>query len=542
MTMCAEGFDLRNRELATSHEMLQLPPPNSHPALIAHKLLCLASLLQGALSVSHLLDSHRGHFSGLMSRAFDRTVRLVTTNDELTVSIEGLQCILVETMILNNTGNLHRAWMAIQRACTVAHMLGLHRGPKATSLKFLEERTKATFDLDEICFVIISMDRYLSITLGLPRSSFDSRALTPEALACCRPLERMARRHCIIADRIMKVREGELSIQMTDVQEIEQMLQNAAAEMPPQWWLIPDFELNHADKSDAFLAIGRVNHQFAHHILSLKPHLPFLLRSPLETVYDHSKLMAANISRDVLHLFVAFRKWNAGLYYCRSVDYFIFVAITTLCVAHIAARSSSKTLGSNGNNAVERSLAQNHLRDRGLMERSHQVFQNMKDDSIAMKLSHIMQHLLEVEAEATKGVEYSTTGTASEIAADGSDGNYIDGKNAYQLRMPFFGVINLQRKPVSMPVDCSIQSGPLQLDGSSHTLGGDGNDAWAHQHSWPSAEENTLLPSNFLDTDDWTLQNINDSLFDSLFGGINDQNAMYGIEDQQAVPTYQYGA
>jgi len=540
MTRCAEGFDLRNREPAPQ-EIIQLPSPNSHPVLIAHKILCLASLLQGALSVTHLLDPDCAHFRGVMSCAFDRAIRLVTTNDELTGSVEGLQCIMIEAMIHNNAGNLHRAWLAMHRAATVAQILGLHRGPKATSLKFLEEGTKAAFDADEFCFVIMSMDRYLSIMLGLPRSSFDSRALSLEALARCNPLERMARKHCIIVDQILKQRERNTSTQIMEVNEIEQLLQDAAAEMPPQWWLVPDFEPNQLDKADAPKAIGRVNYQFAHHILSIQAHLPFLLRSPLDSAYDHSKLMAADISRDILQLFIAFRKWNAGLYYCRSVDYFIFVAITTLCVAHISARSN-KTACSSGNSSVERSLSQNHIRDRGLMECAHQVFQKMKDDCIAVKISHIMQHILDVEAEATNGVEFCTTAIASEIAADGGDGKYVDGNKSYQLRMPFFGVINLQRKQSSDIASMVGQPDDAQTEESSHMPFQAGDDVWTQQQSWPAAEERTLFSSDFLDIDNWTLQSVNDSLFDSLFGGMGDQNGMFGVEDQQGASTYPHGA
>lgn len=117
----------RPKETITVREMLQLPPPDSPPILVARKLLLLACLLHGALPTADMEESERSYYSNIMSRAADTATRLATSNDELTASIEGIECIMMEAMIQNHTGDLHRAWMAVRRATAVAQILGLHR-------------------------------------------------------------------------------------------------------------------------------------------------------------------------------------------------------------------------------------------------------------------------------------------------------------------------------------------------------------------------------------------------------------------------------
>lgn len=67
-----------------------------------------------------------------MERLSDLAIRLVTTNDELLGSIEGLECVMIESVFQANIGNLRRSWMAARRALNVAQLMGLNRaGHKA---------------------------------------------------------------------------------------------------------------------------------------------------------------------------------------------------------------------------------------------------------------------------------------------------------------------------------------------------------------------------------------------------------------------------
>jgi hypothetical protein len=524
-------------ENRSTREMLQLPLPGSHPVLVARKLLFLGSILQGALSASHIPNNMRAHYHNIMSCAIDKATRLVSTDDALTASVEGLECIMIEAMLHNYTGNLHRAWMTTRRACAVAQALGLHRGIELPSLRFLDRETNAAFDPDQFCFRIVEMDRYLSVTLGLPISSLQTHALTSEGWTRRDPLDRMARQHCKLAERMLC--GDQLERKLEDVQEMENSLQKAANEMSPQWWLTPELISGDDAVANPFQEVARVNYQFSHYHLLLRVHLPYVMRSSPE--YDHSRLAAASASREMLSRYVAFRRSNPGHFYCRGSDYVAFIALTVLCLVHVHAWSTTKQVA-RPRTDVSKLLTANRLSDRGLMERTLGVLECMRDDATARKLASIMRHLLAVESSASGGVRYSTVAQDDDGAVE-YNGDLLDDQTTLQLNIPYFGTIRLRRKldanlgkEATQPQDVrfttnSRQSDPMtpfvhyndQRPRQAISVNNIGYDA----AQGGSAE--MLDPINeWCDSGDLTMQNINESLFSSLFNGAN-QDTIFNI-------------
>jgi hypothetical protein len=508
--------------------MLQLPSPGCHPVLIARKLLFLGSLLQGAVSTTRTGGMTRERLSVIMCRAIDTATRLVTTNDALTASVEGVECIMIEAMIQNYTGNLHRAWMTARRASAVAQLIGLHRHSATPMLKVLDPETKADFDPEVLCFRIVELDYYLSITLGLPHSSLDCRALTAEALAKCEPLDRMARLQCIFAGRMF--RHDSAAKKAENLQEMEVLLQQAANEMPPQWWLIPELAPGSGTPdSDPMQEVARVNYQFSHYHLALRLHMPYILRS---SGCNQSKLLAATASREILTRYLTFRRWNPGNFYCRGVDLLAFVAVTALCLVHIDSRNRQT-------NEIGKLLSQSHLSDRGMMERSVEILKQMRDDVSASKLSRIMQHLLDVEAEAASGVGFNAVATETGDGNSEYDGAFVDGRNTLQLHIPYFGTICFHRKPIIHTSAIPNDTLPDQIPTQSQQSSAQWDSCWSHQGLSSGGDVDSYNDSAELAgmfdftndmgySDDLTLQSINESLFSSLFDGLDGYDAMLG--------------
>jgi hypothetical protein len=525
------------KENRSTREMLQLPLPGSHPVLVARKLLFLGSLLQGALSASHIPDGMRAHYHDIMSCVIDKATRLVTTDDALTVSVEGLECIMIEAMINNYTGNLHRAWMTTRRACAVAQALGLHRDIELPLVRFLDRETNAAFDADQFCFRIVEMDRYLSVTLGLPISSLQTRALTSKGLTRCDPLDRMARQHCELAERMLC--GDQLKRKLEDVQEMEDSLQKAANEMSPQWWLTPEFVPGDDAVANPSQEVARVNYQFSHYHLLLRVHLPYVMRSSPE--YDHSRLAAASASREMLFRYVAFRRSNPGHFYCRGSDYVAFIALTVLCLVHVNAWSTTKQDAQPRTN-VSKLLTANRLSDRGLMERTLGVLECMREDATAKRLASIMRHLLAVESSASGGVRYNTVAQDDDGAVE-YNGDLLDDQITLQLNIPYFGTIRLRRKldanlgkEATQPQDIGFTTNSRQLEPMTPFV--------HYSAQWPTqaisvnnisynvaqggSEEIPDPINDWCDSGDLTMQNINESLFSSLFSGV-DQDNMFNI-------------
>lgn len=171
----------------SSKALLQLPPAGSHSTLFARQLLILATFLQALPSSSTIrLDTLGIDYHGLMSRLVRTAHNLVTCNDELVTSLEGLECILLEALYENSSGNLRPSWLAARRVVAIAQMTGLNRGVEPPSL------TGASVKPDDMWSFLIQLERYLCLMLGLPQSSFDDSYADAEALDSCAPWERMS--------------------------------------------------------------------------------------------------------------------------------------------------------------------------------------------------------------------------------------------------------------------------------------------------------------------------------------------------------------
>ena len=223
--------------------MLQLPPEGSHPVLFARRLLLLATLLQGIPDGSvRDLACMTQNYRTVMSRLVTTATRLVMSNDELVSSLEGIECVMMESMFLNNAGNLRPAWLVNRRAMLLAQMLGLHFEQTSPSM-MLEAETRNRIDPDHMWFRIVCSDRYLSLMLGLPQGSPDNNFALPHVLERCTALERLERTMAVAGGIVLQRNNTEMH-DIESTWNVDRMLQEAAALMPLQWWLAtPNFAI-----------------------------------------------------------------------------------------------------------------------------------------------------------------------------------------------------------------------------------------------------------------------------------------------------------
>ena len=102
----------------------------------------------------------------MMKRLADTAIGLVATKNELLGSIEGLECVMLESIYQNICGNLRRSWVEIRRAMVIAQLMGLHRSGSLSQYKVFDPKTKAS---PEVMWFRINMyDRHFCLMLGLP--------------------------------------------------------------------------------------------------------------------------------------------------------------------------------------------------------------------------------------------------------------------------------------------------------------------------------------------------------------------------------------
>ncbi|KAJ5809361.1 uncharacterized protein N7503_001579 [Penicillium pulvis] len=538
-------------------EMLQLPPPGCHPILIARKLLMLGTFLRGVPpSKMQELGSIGTLYTGIMFRAIDTAIRLVTTNDELICSVEGVECIMMEALYQNHSGNLHRSWMAVHRATAVAQMMAIHRGLESPSLKFVEPTTKENFNEDQICFRLVQMDRYLSLMLGLPPTSLEVTFATPKALEGCKPMERLERIHCIVAEHILRRTEADLN-DLAKTHEDDKLLQEIAADMPAQWWLTPSF-IPSIEDPELLDDTVRLMNQFSHFHLLIRLHLPYMLRVSPENRYDHSKITAITASRDILSRYLAFRTSSPVYFYCRGDECLSCIAVIVLCIAHMNSRRQCPQLfKADGDDTVFNFLAHSRPSDRAMMERTFEIMNSTSSrnhDGITSKLAQIIHHLLIIEKSAASGNLYSTSSSKGDLGELEFFGTLADEGKALHIHIPYFGKINFERR--TLPRDSTAVSFPEHI-GQSHRspVGPNGPSALRNPDQFGFAnplsgisqyeqlqppepnkglEDNRDISHEQMHTtmdpgvDDWNLQGIDLALFDSLFHGTN----IFNLDEQ----------
>ncbi|KIW12378.1 hypothetical protein PV08_09655 [Exophiala spinifera] len=544
-------------------EIFRLPSQDSHPVLMARKLLMLGSFLQGiAPKTIKGLGALGVRLLEIMTNAVETACRLVTSNDNLVCSVEGIECIMIESMYHNNAGNLRQAWMTNRRAMTVAQVLRLHDGDSRRA-SALEVKTWNRVDPEYIWLRLVTSDRYLSLMLGLPQGSQESPFASPKALEACPALERLERLLSLVAGLIIQRNREDLH-DLDATHKIDKLLQDAESSMPAQWWLPPEFGFVASSDTDAFLETIRIVNHFSHYHLLVQLHLPFLLRSSADKIYDYSKITAVNASRELLSRFVRFRSSSASSTYCRGIDFLAFVASAVLCIAYINVRRQD---GNHVGDSVAtfQFLVHQRLTDRGLMERTLEMMESMAqtdNDDIALKIARILKRLLTVEAAVADGGNYNASLTFTQadhdnlLSGDGPD-TRVD---VLRVDIPHIGTFQVEpagyvrRGPGSregttrppLTTTSSGAAGTLGRDASFTLAEGDVplrtpppvTFACDSTHSSSLREE--LLPTGLDQTfqglnggdvdfdvegqfmpvsDDWMLQGVDMVLFENLFDG-----------------------
>ncbi|THW21676.1 hypothetical protein D6C98_07107 [Aureobasidium pullulans] len=413
-----------------------------------------------------------------MCHAVETAIKLVTKNEDLVNSVEGIECIMLEAAYQNYAGNLHQAWMAVRRATTTSQVLGLHRCVSSPSLKFLEPQTRTYFNAEMTCFRLVQMDAYLGLVLGLPRSSLQAH------------------------DRILR-RKGE---DLSETQELDLLLEKAASDMPSQWWLMPDLSPGSCTESELARDTNRLMTQFSQYHLLIRLHLPYLMRSSFGGYGDYSKMTAVNASRDTLSRYLAFRVNNPAHFYCRGTDFLCFIAATVLCLAHIECCRSRQTQPS-GQNAFSL-LVHTRSSDIGLVEKITEIIQSiaqdLDEDVIASQILCVLNQLLKIVGKVANGVSYGVEagdGVGEGLAYHGEE---TDGGEGLQLQIPHFGTIEFLRHGIQ-------RSGPVTTVSQNPTLStGEGLD-------FLNVNGSSMAPVPGIDGE-WDMQGIDLALFEGLFG------------------------
>ncbi|KAJ5819457.1 hypothetical protein N7474_005048 [Penicillium riverlandense] len=427
---------LTHETLATPRSIGELPDPNTHPVMLARRMLLFAITLQIQGGENPLgLSEPR---SVLMRRLMTAATTWVTTKEAMHETIESLICIILEGVFEMNSGNLRRAWVVYCRAITVAQLMGLHRSPMPP-LRRIDPELEAKPEF--MWFRIVYVDRYLSLLLGLPQGTDDKSMGAMSVLRNEPPLGRFERLLTVIASRILERNESAFApTEITTTQSLDSELLRVSEGMPASFWRPANFQNITPGSPDALLETVRLAAQVYYYGLLIQLHLPYMIPIGDNPEHEYSKMTCVNASRETMTRFIAHRSFNPMSSCSRPVDFFTLLAAITLLLVHLDAHHHPGAINF---------LAHQRLSDRAMLDQALErmdIISNVNKEVIAENSAKLIRQLLDIEADAAEGNSYATRSVRGE---DDMQGGKKEGEEL-RLRIPYLGVIKIAREgPIS---------------------------------------------------------------------------------------------
>ncbi|KAL7910615.1 hypothetical protein GGI35DRAFT_449210 [Trichoderma velutinum] len=447
--------DLGQSDPQSLDSLLERPGLNDHPVLIGLYMLRIATFLQ------HLHPDLHKNLKGLsetphqlMSRLFNTVINLVTTSESLISSIEGLECVILESLWYTNGGNLRKGLVTIRRAMTIAQLMGFHRSSRSPAqCQFLDSEKKV--NPKYIWFRIVFAERHLCLMLGLPQSTVDQSMASEDMLENDTPMGRLDRIHCVIASRILQRNQSDPSPHdFALTLELDKELQKAAEDLPKKWWLHSNLATTLDNPETLFWDMRRLFHQLFHYTLLNQLHLPYMLRSSLKgRENQYPRITCVNASREVLSRFITFRSSDRIAFWCRTLDFLSLMAAMTLLIAHLDGHRQS-SMSPSRTQLQQTARSENLLRhqrpgDRAMIE---QVQESMEEvsrhngDELGARSAELLRQLLSIEAEAAGGHRRSVDSVTVRMSAtaDEPTEEVCEGKvSVVRVYIPYFGTVKI---------------------------------------------------------------------------------------------------
>ncbi|USP80426.1 hypothetical protein yc1106_07700 [Curvularia clavata] len=207
---------------------------DSQPVLIARHIPSIVTFLQDLHpNIHHELAGLNEPARIMAERFAELAIGLVISQDRMLASIEGLECVVLESVYHGNCDSLRLSWIACRRAMLLVQLLGLHTPATPQQYRVLDHATQC--DPQYMWFRIV---HYMCLLLGLPQGSTDVNMASEAIIATDTAMGGLERVQCVIASHILQRNESDpTSVDFSVTQSLDKDLQRAAQTLPSKWWL-----------------------------------------------------------------------------------------------------------------------------------------------------------------------------------------------------------------------------------------------------------------------------------------------------------------
>ena len=439
--------------------------PERHPTLLARQMLLFAAAIQH-LSPNEVIPGLTEHHHVIMKGLAESAIKLVNMDDALLGTLEGLENLIFETFYHVDCGNIRRAWITTRRAVTAAHMLGLHRPGHH---RFLLINDDSDLEPEVMWSTIVSMERMLSLLLGLPTST-GHMTLAFQTITNDSALgHNLSALVGSLAAKILERNQVESAQQSLDMTaEIDREIILAAEQMPSVFWRPLAFKALQKDSWEALLETRRAFGHMCYYSLVVQLHLPHMLSPHNASQRIYSKIACVNASREILTREIELRIFNPISACCRMSDFLALIAGMALMLGHITSRCGKEW---------DHLLAHQRLGDRASVEQALDCIDPMSDlhgDVLAVRCAALLRDLLAIEEDAAR--QHSLRVSQSHDVY-----SQRDQRDILVMRVPYLGSIQISREGVTALPAANIAQTKSSSDGV--TIGGIGSMLGRQPHS-----------------------------------------------------------
>ncbi|KAI0863769.1 hypothetical protein F4860DRAFT_467788 [Xylaria cubensis] len=457
-------------DMQPASELARLPGPTDHPVLLARALLYLANGIQNLHPSTFDASSLNLGCSptAAMARYIKIASRLVTSNEALLESLEGLECLILEAVFYINAGDLRQAWLIFRRAIGRAQLMGIHVG-RTSGFIVLDPRSQSIPSM--MWYRIVGQDRYLSLALGLPPGTADNLCFaSQEKMPCDCATGQLERQHYDILGRMATQSAASKDLPDSEfIQSIDLALQKAVHSIPPEWWLIPrasyTMQSKGVDTVSNLEDVGRILVQINHYNLLITLHLPAVLDSHRTHTEDHQQTTCLNSSRELLDRYIRLRCMRIAPFCCRMIDFSAFVA----CLALLSAHTARAQRGSNKTDA----LSHQRLSDRATVEETIRLLLEVSkadsDATLLQQAAAILRCLSSIEADVVAASNNTMTLYGTTLDRSSS-------RRSVRVKVPFLGIVTINAKGITT----NLPERSTEIDNPDSNV-----DCWTHSLNLP---------------------------------------------------------
>ncbi|KAF2753837.1 putative Zn(II)2Cys6 transcription factor [Pseudovirgaria hyperparasitica] len=280
-------------------------------------------------------QARRYQSAAAFSRAVcDATLNTIFNQDSLLGTIEGLSVSMSYLRLQLTRGSFLRTYLQSRRVIALAELLGLPRIARNVRLGKIKISSEAdpNFSKTEIWESLCGMDRAGGMIYNVPVTT--KRYRTPSVKD--HPVSINGEIQCKIymatlSDLSLRLQdlddiayeEGEESELYAEVLKIDSELRALASYTPHGWWDLPP----DGENPECHL-------QFWHLFITMRAHLPFLLRRDPSDKYAYSRIAGMDACRSVSQRYLHIRRAiPSGFFICKPMDMEGFISTTVLLLA-----------------------------------------------------------------------------------------------------------------------------------------------------------------------------------------------------------------